>query len=267
MRTKTEIFVFWCIIGLLITSLNVSSMQEIPEIDSITFHESVVKEAVFDWKVEKHRFEGGDIIDTMSYHTLHYQEGDTLSIKIVKDPSESSPEEVGFGIFEYQLNGTPFSFEDSLFMMSDTLRTFYYILLYPIQYSNNTGTHDFFELYYEYLLLRKESKESMSEDITITVEFGNKYLSYEQDILTEIEGMSLESHDKAIWNIETGFLEKSETYTEVNNDGNISSYESLIELQNGSISIPFNWIYSLYGLIFISISVLVFRKRKKILDK
>lgn len=265
MRTKTEIFVFWCIIGLLITSLNVSSMQEVPEIDSVTFHETVVKDAVFDWKVEKYRFEG-DIFDTMPYD-LSYQEGDTLSIKILKDPSESIIEEVGFGIFEYQLNGTPVSFEDSLFMMSDILRTFYYKLLYPIQYSNNTGTHDFFEFYYEYLLLQKESIESINEDITITVELGNKYLTTTQDILTDIEGMALESQSKIIWNRETGFLEKSETYTEINIDGNISSYELLIELQNGSISIPFNWIYSLFGLIFISISVLVFGKRKKILDK
>lgn len=265
MRTKTEIFVFWCIIGLLVTALNVSSMQEVPEIDSITFHETVVKDAVFDWKVEKYRFEG-DIFDTIPFN-LSYQEGDTLSIKILKDPSESILEEVGFGIFEYQLNGTPVSFEDSLFLMSDVLRTFYYKLLFPIQYSNNTGTHDFIEFYYEYLLLLEETIESNNGDITLTVELGNKYLTYTQDILTEIEGMVLESHSETIWNRETGFLEISETYTEVNIDGNISFYESIIELQNGSISIPFNWIYSLFGLIFISISVLVFRKRKKILDK
>jgi len=252
----------WCIIGFLVTALNVSSMQEVPEIDSVIFHESVMKDAVFDWKIEKYRFEG-DIFDTMSY-SLPYQEGDTLSIKIVKDPSESILEEEGFGIFEYQLNGTPISTEDSLSMMnSDILRIFYYNLLFPIQYSNSSGTHDFFEFYYEFLLLQKESIELINEDITITVELGNKYLTNTQDISTEIEGMALESQSKVTWNRETGFLEKSETYTEVNIDGNISSYELLVELQNGNIVIPFNWIYSLYGLIFISISVLVFRKKKE----
>lgn len=196
MRTKTEIFVFWCIVGFLVTALNVSSMQEVPAIDSIIFHESVVKDAVFDWKVEKYRFER-DIFDTTTY-ALHYQEGDTLSIKIVNNISESTPEEVGFGIFEYQLNGTPFSFEDSLFMMGDFLRTFYYSLLFPIQYSNSSGTYDFFEFYHEYLSFQEESIELINEDITITVELGNKYLTKTQDISTEIEGMSLESQSKVI---------------------------------------------------------------------
>ncbi len=263
MRKRFNVLVLFFTFSLVLTSLNsISAMVEI-EIDSLIFHESVEKDAVFNWEIKKFTFEG-EIFGTTTF-PMPYQEGDILTIRVIKDPSEANLSASDLGIFEYQINGTPvttdFFVEPGFSLLGITYFGFFISSLLPLQFTNSSGTYDFFEFYYEMLLWQKEIIESQLENATMTVELDSKYLTNTQDFVMDGDDYSIESHNTIKWNRKTGFLEKSEGNTEINFNGSLITSEVLIELQS-SISIPFNWCYSLFSVLIISLFVLVLRKKK-----
>ncbi len=108
---KTQIF------GLLFIIVVVSTVPARAD-DSFVFHESVVKDASFDWDIEKLQ----QVYEEEEEDDFPFREGDTLNVIVAEDPADENITSFS-NVFKYEVNNVKVKDEDILwvlFMMAVT---------------------------------------------------------------------------------------------------------------------------------------------------
>jgi hypothetical protein len=259
---------------------------------TLTYSDKIEQGKTFKWKVTTLEEQGESynyFADYMHIGDVDIVQGDKIEVLIMKDPDEAGVGEIWYNIYVNDVNVTDPS-NIALGYMSYFMYSTGMIFISPVDYTNVTGTYNIYEALYEEL----EEYGYGGEDHE-TYSFGGTTYMYdyvfslgftlERDIFsselyiyerTLVEGPGtdkylqyLEATVKSSVDIDTGLLVESkffldyeyfERVSEVVIEDETGYFHFLIELR-GSL-IPYNWGYSVLGLSFIALVVLLRRKKR-----
>ena len=286
---------------LLLTSLVLCSITNTAYYPSgeITYSDQIVAGRSFKWEVKDLESAGEEYSyfgDYMYIGEIQLAQGDIIEVKVLKDPDESDPGEPWYNLYVAGINVTDPTYIEfgylwyfmMYFMWYFTMGGMFFIS--PVDYTNTTGTYNIFETLYEQLedfgYSEEEHEYSSSGGVTYTYDyiyrmevalsadiFSFELYVYEYDLEqgpgTDRDLNFLEATIRFAIDIKTGLLEEYKNWIDyeffervegVIEDDEKGYFHFLIK-QKG-LGAPYNWNYSVLGLIIIAV-VIVLKRRKK----
>lgn len=256
----------------------------------LTYSDTISTGKSFKWKVSTLESLGEYYISEMYIDEIQLEQGDTIEVKVMKDPDEAEYGEIWYNIYVNDINVTDPTDIDLGYIGYYSYFFYGMYFISPVDYTNNTGTYSIYEAIYELIADYSETEEDHETNsyggttytydyiysLIIALEgdiFSSEMYIY-QRILAEGPGTDkyldlLEVTIESSLNIKTGLLKENKLWldyeffereSEVVNEDEKGYFHFLLE-QKGS-GAPYNWSYSVLGLSFIAL-VVVLRRRKK----